>query len=65
MIVQKVCDNCRYMVPSTTSNIEGHLKQYNANCTKKEPNAEGKLFIILDKHTYTCDDFTERKNDDR
>lgn len=57
MIMEKVCVNCKYIIPHVHEYIDGGWK-YNAKCPKKK-NDNGKLFTIPDRNTYTCDNFKE------
>jgi len=58
MKIEKVCNNCKHIIPHVTEHIDG-IKEYNANCTIGKRSADGKLFTILDKYTYTCKDFVK------
>ena len=55
MKIEKVCNNCKHIIPHVTEHIDG-IKEYNAKCAKN------KLLTILDRYTYTCDDFTKGTN---
>ena len=56
MEIERVCVNCKHIIPHVTEYIDG-IREYNARCAKGKRSTSGKLFTILDRYTYTCDDF--------
>ena len=57
--MEKVCVNCKHIIPHVTEFDKQGIKIYNAKCAKGRRSADGKLFTILDRYTYTCDDFEQ------
>ena len=54
--MEKVCINCKHIVPHVHEFIND-VWEYNAKCAKGKRSANGKLFTIPDRNTYSCEDF--------
>ena len=55
--MEKICKNCRYIIPHIHEYVDGGWK-YSAKCPKKTDD-DGRLFTIPDRNTYSCDVFEE------
>ena len=56
--MEKVCINCKHIIPHVHEFIND-VWEYNAKCAKGKRSANGKLFTIPDRNTYSCDNFEE------
>ena len=54
MEIEKVCKNCKHIVPHVYEYIDDEWK-HNAKCDKRSEG--GRLFTIPDRNTYTCKEF--------
>ena len=57
--MEKVCKNCKHIVPHVYEYIDDEWK-HNAKCVKVCK--DGRLLTIPDRNTYTCEKFEESSN---
>ena len=57
--MEKVCKNCKHIVPHVHEYID-HEWKYSAKCVKVCEG--GRLLTIPDRNTYTCEKFEETAN---